>query len=299
MPPESETAMASGELTNAAFIRRLESLFLLVRRVLGGSLQADRKSPLKGSGIMFADYAEYHPGDDYRAIDWRVFARNDELVVKLFEVEEDTTIYLLLDLSRSMIAKLAASKRLAAALGYIALNCQDRLAAYGMTDRLTPLLDPARGKSNVFALLKSLEQAPVSGENTDFTACVRNLQARHRRRGLVIVISDFLFPGGFSDGLKRLSGLGHEIHALQVLSQEDTVCDMKGDVELECIESSIRARITITSAEAQAYELAVKQWNADLKAECLQRSIGLNQTDNVTPFEDVIRNILRKGGLAT
>ena len=75
--------MAEGELTNAAFIRRLESLYLLARRVLNGTLQADRKSIRKGAGITFADYAEYHPGDDYRAIDWRVFARFDQRVIKL------------------------------------------------------------------------------------------------------------------------------------------------------------------------------------------------------------------------
>jgi len=72
-------------LTDASFIRRLDSLYLLARKVLNGSLQADRKSTKKGTGITFADYAEYHLGADYRSIDWRVFARFESLVVKLFE----------------------------------------------------------------------------------------------------------------------------------------------------------------------------------------------------------------------
>ena len=127
---ESARGIAPGDLTGAAFIRRLETLFLLVRRVLGGSMQADRKSTRKGTGITFADYAEYRHGDDYRAIDWRVYARFDELVVKLFELEEDATVYILLDLSHSMASKTGIARRLAAALGYIGLNCQDRVAAY-------------------------------------------------------------------------------------------------------------------------------------------------------------------------
>lgn len=288
-----------GNLTDPAFVRRLESLFLLVRRVLGGSLQADRKSPLKGAGITFADYAEYHPGDDYRSIDWRVFARTDELVVKLFEIEEDTTLYLLLDLSPSMAAKLEAAGRLAAALGYIALNCQDRITILGMADELQPLLDPSRGRAHVFPMLRALESATTFGRDTDFSACARLFQARHRKKGLVAIISDFLFPGGFSDGLKRLTGLGHEVHAIQILAENDLRCDWKGDADLECVETGVRRKITVTAREADAYQHAVAAWNADLRAECAQRGIGFNTTSPDIPFEDVIRDILRKGGLAT
>lgn len=79
-------------LTDPAFIRRLDSLYLLARKVLGGSLQADRRSTRKGTGITFADYAEYYHGADYRAIDWRVYARFESLVIKLFELEEDATV---------------------------------------------------------------------------------------------------------------------------------------------------------------------------------------------------------------
>ena len=92
-------------LTDPAFIRRLDSLYLLARKVLGGSLQAERRSTHKGTGITFADYAEYYYGADYRAIDWRVYARFDSLVIKLFELEEDATVYLLVDSSRSMESK--------------------------------------------------------------------------------------------------------------------------------------------------------------------------------------------------
>lgn len=299
MPAEPQTGVAAGDLTNAAFIRRLESLFLLVRRVLGGSLQADRKSPRKGAGIMFADYAEYHHGDDYRAIDWRVFARNDQLVIKLFELEEDATLYLLIDLSHSMAAKLASSKKLAAALGYIALNCQDRVAVYGMADELKPLLEASRGRGKVFPLLRSLETAASFGNDTNFSACTKSLQARHRKKGLVVVISDFLFPQGYSEGLKRLSGLGHDVHAIQLLAAEDLSCDWKGDVEIECIETGQREKITITASEADAYEQAVSEWNEGLKTECARRGIGFSRATPGDAFEDVIQTILRKGGLAS
>lgn len=288
---------STGSLTSPAFIQRLESLFLLARRVLGGTLQADRKSRKKGTGITFADYAEYRLGDDFRAIDWRVYARFDQLVIKLFELEEDATIYLLFDSSQSMESKLQTAKELTAAMAYIGLYCLDRVAIYGMADTLKPLLEPGRGKGKVFPMLRALEEAKTFGSDTDFTACVREFQARHRKKGMVLVISDFLYPKGFEGGLKRLSGLGHDVFAIQVHDSADLTCDWKGDVEVECIETLKRERLTVTRKEAQAYEAAIKKWNEDLRKECARRGIGLAATTNEVPFDEVVQGILRKGGL--
>ena len=290
--------LAPGDLTGAGFIRRLETLFLLVRRVLGGSMQADRKSTRKGTGITFADYAEYRHGDDYRAIDWRVYARFDELVIKLFELEEDATVYLLLDMSRSMRTKTGMARKLAAALGYIGLHCQDRVACYGMADELRPILEGTRGRGKVLTFLRSLEEADCFGKETDFSTCVRTLQARHHKKGLVVVVSDFLFPNGFEEGLKRLSGLGHDVHAIQVLSEEDLRCDRKGDLELECVETGKRRKVTVTSRELDAYEAAVGEWNERLRVECARRGIGYTRTLETEAFDEVIRMILQRGGLA-
>lgn len=287
----------SSSLTSPGFIQRLESLFILARRVLGGTLQADRKSRKKGTGITFADYAEYRLGDDYRAIDWRVYARFDQLVIKLFELEEDATIYLLFDCSQSMTSKLQTAKELTAAMAYIGLHCLDRVAIYGMADTLKPILEPGRGKGKVFPMLRKLEESQPFGGNTDFSACVRELQARHRKKGMIIVVSDFLFPDGFSGGLKRLVGLGHDVFAIQVHDSADLVCDWKGDVELECVETSRKDKLTITRQEAQAYEAAIAEWNEELRRECARRGIGLAATTNEVPFDEVVQGILRKGGL--
>ena len=260
-------------------------------------MQADRKSTRKGAGITFADYAEYQLGDDYRAIDWRVFARFDQLVIKLFEVEEDTTIYLLMDSSRSMESKFLPARKLAAAMGYIALNCLDRLTVYGMADGLKPLMEPSRGKAKVMPFLRNLEMAETFGRDTDFSACAKEFSVRHRKKGVVLVVSDFLFPGGFEDGLKRLSGQGHDVYCLQLHSQDDLSCDWKGDVLIECVETKNHEQVTVTKKEAKAYEQAMEEWNAALKKECARRGIGLASTTDDIPFEDVVQGILRKGGL--
>ena len=284
-------------LTDPAFIRRLDSLYLLARKVLGGSLQADRKSVQKGSGTTFADYAEYYFGADYRAIDWRVYGRFESLVIKLFELEEDATIYLLLDSSRSMETKFLYARKLAAALGYIALRNLDRLAVYAMADTLEPLLDACRGGAKTLQFLRALERADTFGGDTQFNACTRLFQARHRRRGLVIVVSDFLFPGGFDEGLHYLQFNKHEVYCLQVQDRRDTQCDWKGDVELECVETGRRRRVTVSPSDARRYHQAVLDWNDRLRTCCAQCGIGLTSTSTEPPFESVIQDMLRRGGL--
>jgi uncharacterized protein (DUF58 family) len=284
-------------LTDSAFIRRLDSLYLLSRKVLGGSLQADRRTTKQGTGITFADYAEYYFGADYRSIDWRVFARFESLVIKLFELEEDATIYILLDCSRSMQSKFLFARQLAAALGYIALNSLDRLAVYGLSNSLEPLLEPCRGRGKVLPFLQSLEDATTRQGDTSFNTCARIFQARHNRRGMVLVLSDFLFPAGFEEGLKFLQYHKHDIYCLQVQDINDTRCDWKGDIELECVETNQRQRVTVSAREVRLYEQAIVSWNQDLQRCCARRGIGLAATTPESPFENVIQDILRRGGL--
>lgn len=285
------------KLTDPGFIKRLDSLYLLARKVLGGTLQADRKSIKKGAGVTFADYAEYYYGADYRAIDWRVYARFEDLVVKLFELEEDATIYLLIDCSRSMETKFDFARQLTAALGYIALNSLDRLVVYGMADKLIPILDPCRGRGKVLSLLRGLEDAELHSGDTRFNACGRIFQAQHRRRGLVVVVSDFLYPDGFQDGLKFLGFHGHSIYALQVQDDRDLKCDWKGDVDITCVETLAKKRVTITPKEVKKYEQAVADWNASLVQTTKQLGIGLASTTPDMKFDRVIQDMLRRGGL--
>ncbi len=284
-------------LTDPAFIRRLDSLYLLARKVLGGSLQADRKSTQKGTGITFADYSEYYFGADYRAIDWRVYGRFETLMVKLFELEEDATVYLLVDSSRSMESKYLYTRKLAAALGYIALKSLDRLAVYGLADSLEPLLGTCRGSAKTLSFLRALDGATTFGGDTRFSNCARVFQTRHRRRGLVIVLSDFLFPEGFEEGLRYLQFHKHEVYCLQVQDENDTRCDLKGDVDLECVETGNRKRVTISPREARKYESVVADWNESLRQSCARSGIGLTSTNTDQPFEAVIQELLRRGGL--
>ncbi|MDP6438985.1 MAG: DUF58 domain-containing protein [Candidatus Brocadiia bacterium] len=284
-------------LTDPEFIKQLEGLFLLARKVLGGSLRADRKSDKKGTGINFADYAEYRFGDDYRNIDWNVYGRLETLMIKLFELEEDIAIYVLIDTSRSMAQKHEYAAKLCAALGYIALNNADRLVIYGFADSLDTVLRPCHGRAKIFPMLRALERTTCEGPDTCFTESLKAFYAQPNRRGVCVVVSDFLIPGGYVEGLNFLRWAKHDIFCIQVLNPDELVCPWKGDIELECVETHRRYRTTVTPSRAAQFAQRFREYNQTIAAECARREIGFAAATTDVPFEAVVQRILREGGL--
>src|SRR5262245_55249090 len=181
-------------LFDSEFLKKLEYLSLVSKRVFRGSLMAQRRTMQMGGGIEFADHREYTPGDDFRYIDWNLFARHDDLLLKRFQEEEDLHVYLLLDCSRSMAfgrpPKFDFARQVTAALAYIALADLDRIAVVGFADDIVADFPLTRGKGRILALLKFLENLPAQGTDTNLTRVATGFVHRNQRRGLAIAISD-------------------------------------------------------------------------------------------------------------
>src|SRR3954463_7018976 len=126
------------ELFDDDFQKKLESLAIVSRRVFAGRLRADRRSKKKGSGVEFADHRDYTAGDDFRSVDWSVYQRFGKLLVRLYEEEEDLSIYLIVDSSTSMAfgnrKKFDQARRLCAALAYVGLANLDRVTVVGVNE---------------------------------------------------------------------------------------------------------------------------------------------------------------------
>ncbi|MFQ6097104.1 MAG: DUF58 domain-containing protein, partial [Armatimonadota bacterium] len=137
-------------LFDADFFRKLERLSILVKRPFPGVLKGEKRSPRRGHSVEFADFRNYTPGDDFRRVDWNVYGRLEKLFLKLFVEEEDLTVYVLIDGSKSMDfgepRKFDYARRLAAAIGYIALCNLDRLAIGVFTSRVATLFPSTRGR---------------------------------------------------------------------------------------------------------------------------------------------------------
>src|SRR4051794_24496534 len=228
-------------LFDGDFLKKLEYLSLISRRVFRGSVLAQRRTKQMGGGIEFADHREYTPGDDFRHLDWNVYARHGDLLLKRFQEEEDLHVYILLDCSRSMgfgtPSKFDLARQLSAALAYIALADLDRVAIVGFSSGSVAEFPLARGKARVLSLLRFLEGLAPQGTETDIARFVGEFVHRSQRRGLAILVSDLFDPQGFSGGLDLLRHHRYEPHVVQVYDRLEAEPNLLGDLEMVDVET--------------------------------------------------------------
>jgi len=145
------TANANVTLFDDEFLKKLEYLNIISKRLFAGQLRAERRTRKRGTGLEFADYRAYVAGDDFRHLDWKAYLRLNRLILKLFEEEEDLPIYFFVDSSQSMSygdpSKLDYSRRVAAALCYIGLANLDRVNVISFAEGVKAELPPQQGKN--------------------------------------------------------------------------------------------------------------------------------------------------------
>ena len=284
-------------LFDAEFIKRLEYLSLVSRRVFRGQLLAQRRTKQLGGGIEFADHREYSRGDDLRYIDWNIFARYNELLLKRFQEEEDLHVYILLDNSKSMNAgnpnKFDYVRRIAAALAYIALADLDRVSIYTYADQLQSTMPLVRGKDRILTALRYLDGLQTSGTSTSLSNAAKALVNRAQRTGLVVVLSDLFDQEGFRGGVDLLRHRRYEPHVIQVHTPEEANPTWLGDVDLEEMETGNRRKITITERKLKQYRQLFEQFLVNVDTYCRSYSISCTRTTTDVPFDELILSMMR------
>ena len=294
---------------DSAFLAKLERLHLLSRRTFPGQSRADRRSRKQGSSLEFADYRNYSPGDDLRGIDWNIYGRLDKLFLKLFEEEEDLHIYLLVDTSASMRwtaghartgaalrpAKLELARQIAGILAYIGLANLDRINIHYFAERLGADLGLGRGKSHFHRALQFLARAPELAGQTNFASSLREFGQRSKRRGLVLVISDFFDPRGYEEGLNYLLYQRFELQLIQVLDPAELNPHLLGDVRLTDAESGEVYEATVNESLARAYEREMMTFLSGLELFCRRRQIGYRRALTAATAEDFVLEVMRTG----
>jgi uncharacterized protein (DUF58 family) len=287
-------------LFDSDFLKKLEYLSLVSRRVFRGQLLAQRRTMQLGGGIEFADHREYTPGDDFRYIDWNVFARHDELLLKRFQEEEDLHVYLLLDCSRSMAygdpPKFDYARQVAAALGYIALADLDRVAVVAFAGDIVADFPLTRGKARILSLLKFLEGIEPQGTLTDLGRMARNFVHRGQRRGLAVVVSDLFDPNGFEHGLDLLRHHRYEPHLVQIFDRREAEPELKGDVELLDVETGTIQKVTITERNLRQYRKIFTDYLESVGRYSNTYGIGCTRSSTEVPFDELLLRMMRAAG---
>lgn len=286
-------------LFDERFLETLEYLHIIARKILSGQMKAERRSRKKGISVEFADYRPYTPGDDYRFIDWNVFFRTDHLFLKLFEEEEDLTIYLLLDCSGSidygMPYKFHYLRRMAAAVGYLGLANLDRVCLVPFTNTLPESASKTlslRGKGKIFRLLRFLEILEAAGP-TDLNACLRAFAGSKRKRGLAVVLSDLYDTKGVIPALNSLRYQKFEVFVIHCVSPQETLPELFGDIRLLDSETQRFRDVTLTGKAMRRYREAFDEYCGTIERYCRSKAIGYVRCRTDMPFEDTVVRMLR------
>jgi uncharacterized protein (DUF58 family) len=279
------------------FIRTLEALNLLARKVRSGEERADRTSPRRGASLEFEDYRPYAHGDEIRYIDWNVYARHGSLFVKEFTAQEDVHVALLLDRSRSLAfgrpPKFDAAREVAAALAYIGLVNFDTVSVYSFARDLRTHRKFLRGKARIFELLDELDRMEPEGES-DFRAALAGPLPRLKGRSLVVLLTDFYDPG-VAEAVRSLQAHRHEVHLIHLVALEELEPPERGRFRLVDLESGREKEVTLRPATVDAYRRRFEAHCRELERMAREREISYVRVRTDEPIERRVFDIVRAG----
>ena len=240
----TDSALTSATLIDPQALMTIRSLELRARAVVEGFWSGMHRSPYHGFSVEFTEYRQYTPGDDPRFIDWRVFARSDRFFIKKYEDETNLRVHLLADQSRSMdygsrgYTKAVYAATLAATLAYFLHLQGDAVGLLTFDEKVREFLPARHRVGHLRQLMLALER-PAAGTTTDLTAALERITALIRKRGMVIMISDFLAP---LDRLERnliaLTAGGHEVTVFQVLDPAELTLGLEQPALFQDVESA-------------------------------------------------------------
>lgn len=209
-------------------LERFRDLLLFAQATVEGFFAGKHRSPYPGASAEFRDFRNYVPGDAVDRIDWRAYGRSRRLFIRRYEDETDMVAYLLVDTSASMNyagpgrpAKYLVAARIAAALAYLMLHQGDKAALGLFAEQLKTWLPPAGTRRHLYELVRKLEHV-IPARTTGIDEALRQAAAFIRKRGRLIVLSDFLTPlPPLIDALSQFLHRGFNILLLQVLDPDE------------------------------------------------------------------------------
>ncbi|MEZ5966504.1 MAG: DUF58 domain-containing protein [Planctomycetota bacterium] len=285
---------------DAEFLRRLEYLDVVARKILQGRIRAERLSSKRGTSVEFEDYRNYAPGDDLRYLDWNIYGRLEEFFLKLFKEEENLHMTVLLDCSQSMAFgqpdKFLYARQIAAAIAYIGMSNLDDANVRPFTRDLGDAAQRLRGKGKVKVLFPYLTALPHGGE-TDMRRAFKRYVALERRRGVVVIVSDLYDRDGVVPALRYLKSRRHELFVIHVMDKDELDPPLRGDLRLVDSETQAFKDITVTDALRARYKQAFDGHAHAVETYCRGAEVGYVRALTQVPFDTLVLKILKRGGL--
>jgi uncharacterized protein (DUF58 family) len=292
-------------------------------------MRGERRSTRRGASVEFRDFRKYEAGDDFRHVDWSIFARLERLMLRQFVEEEDVRIDILIDQSQSMhfgkpVTKFDFARRAAAALAFLAVGSLDRVSVATFDSELRSRTRALRGRGHLHSILAFLEgldhqmthsdepegtpdnnqdqngtgdETERSGDTTPSTnigSVIRKYQRATLKTGIVFMISDFLDENNFRTEMKLLAQRGFDLNLIQVMMPEELEPTLKGDLTLVDSESGTVRDVSLNERLIASYKQTLGEYTKSLELFCRGAGIGYTITRVDVSFEDLLlRELVR------
>jgi len=283
-------------------LARLSSLELVAKSVVEGYFTGMHRSPFFGFSQEFSEYRAYNDGDDPRFVDWNVYARTDRTYIKRFIGETNTTINLVLDVSGSMdyathdISKILYGKFICSSLAYLARKQHDALGLTLFDESIRDMIPPSSHPDTLFRSLALLEKTQAN-RATEFKSQLQQLAATFRKRGIVIMVSDFYCdPKELSSQLQPLVQHGHEVALFHLLDPSERnpavhVKALRSASSLRDVETGDEVSVSAEFLQNE-YPQRIRAHIEALQSESLRHGIHYTSCETSEPLTEILHKYL-------
>ena len=282
-------------MIDVSFLNQLDRFGLVVRKRVTSNYAGSKRSIAAGAGLVFKDYRMYTPGDEIKAVDWKVYARTENLYLKTYEEERNLEVHVIVDHSKSMdygkkLTKFEYASMIGVGFGYLATKDNEKFQFSTFSNKIN-VFKSKRGMGQLANMVNYLNQMKPKGESHLFESIS---QYKHfmKTRSMVILISDFLID---IDEIRRaLYRLGkHEIKVIQVLDRTEKEIAIEGDFKLKDAETNEEMKTYISRSLRNKYRSMLDEHTNQISDACTKLGIRFYQVTTDTPIFDAFYEILR------
>lgn len=292
-------------------LRGMRNMLFAARTIVEGAYAGRHRSPFRGASPEFVDYREYNPGDEIRTIDWKAYGRCDRYFIRLFQKETDMNAYILLDRSASMgfgragsgdglfgsksLSKLEYGSYLAAALMFMMVKQGDKASLTLFDEIIHESMPPGGTFAHLYRALNTLEDL-TPGKPTSLATVLRQAFGLFPRRGLLIIISDFLDdPQSIFAALNMYRHRQFEIILFHIMHPCERRLPEIDSVNF--VDSESLAMIAARPGDIEtSYEKAVSAFIEHMSASARARRIDYNLLSTESPYHEALTRYMHKRG---
>lgn len=278
-------------------VKRISRMELRARHIVEGFLSGMHRSPYFGQSVEFLQHREYVPGDDLRHVDWKVWARQDRLYVKQFEEDTNLRCTFLVDVSKSMeygngpLNKYEYGCTIAGSLAYLVLRQQDAVGCWAFDEQVRARVPHRSKRNHLLTVVESLNVA-TPADKTDLSGVLKEAAETLPRRGMVVVISDFLSDlEGTIRGLKILRQRGHDVMVFHVLDDDELDFPFSGPMRFEGLELPQHLNCN-PRALREGYLEALQAFLDELKRQCARNVVDYALLRTSQPLDAALATYL-------